>query len=483
MNMKHSLHYLALAALIAAACSQAEIKAPEGILEQRDTLDMTVTGNAAVAWKEGDAISLFSSADTTNRKFIAESADGSSATFAGKGVQGNVLCGVYPYNEDNAMYLDGRMAILTSAVPPLQTADTPSCVFVAVSEDGHLVFNPAGAVARLVISGESEEEISAVSVASASGENLSGPARIMAFNGGEPVMLASAFKEGNSATRKGSWNIGAEPVEIDVYVIPASLTDGYIVSVTKADGVRSEKLFNEPVCFRSGAVTTLSEYTVAGGAKYYFTYTAASKLDLEGYKHEFNEGIGKIYLMTPEIPESLLPFNTDITGITIPADIQKIGNNAFDNCSALSSIIFEEGSVLTSIGDQAFRKTAVKSVNFPKSLKTLGVQSFNNAASLVTVNFPEDSELETISQGAFNGATSLKNVVIPASLKSLDKAFNTKFTTKLVITFKGSTPATLAAATGIFNIKFLDSIYVPAASVDAYKAAWATYAKFIKAAE
>lgn len=481
--MKHSLHYFALTALIAASCAQAEIKAPEGMLEQRDTLDMTVTGNASVEWKEGDAISLFSSTDTTNRKFVVESSDGSSATFAGRGVLGNVLCGVYPYSEDNAMYLDGRMATLTGVVPAVQSEDTPSGVFVAVSGDGHLVFKPAGAVARLVISGESDEEISAVSVASASGENLSGPARIMAFNGGDPVMLASALKEGSAAMRKGSWNIGAEPVEIDVNVIPGSLAEGYIVSVTKADGVRSEKVFNEPVSFRSGAVTTLSNYTVEGGAKFYFTYTAASKLALEGYKHEFSDGVGKIYLMTPEIPASLLPYNTEITGITVPADIQTIGNNAFDNCTALASIKFEEGSVLTSIGDQAFRKTAVKKVDFPKSLKALGVQSFNNAASLVTVNFPEDSELETISQGVFNGATALKNVVIPASLKSLDKAFNTKFTTKLVITFKGETPAALTATTGIFNVNFLDTIYVPAASVDAYKAAWATYAKFIKAAE
>ena len=485
LTVKFYVNCLA-AALTAASCSQAEVNAPEAMLTKKDTVEFNVTGKdiPAVAWQEGDEISIFSSADTkSNRKFVVAAKDGETATFSGLGVKGGILCGVYPYNEMNALFLDGDMMTLTGVLPATQRAGEPSAVYVAVSDDGNLVFQPACATVRVTLKADgSVEEISSVSVSANGQENLSGPARIMAFNGGDPVMLASASKEGNAATLTGEWTIGNEPVILDINVIPGTMSEGYSISVTKSDGIKSEKKFSDNVTFRSGSVTALSDF-IFEGPKYFFTYTADEKLDLAGYKHEFSDGAGKVYLNTPEIPASLLTGNTVIKGVHIPADIETIGNQAFDNCTALASLTFEEGSVLTSIGSQAFRKTAVKTVNFPKSLNVLGVQSFNNAASLVTVTFPDDSNLETISQGVFNGAVSLKDVVIPASVKSLDKAFNTKFTTKLTITFKGVTPPTLAAATGIFNLSYLNAIYVPAESVDAYKTAWGTYAKYIKAIE
>ncbi len=485
-GMKRSLTYLAAAVIIASGCSQKEITAPERFISPKDTVDLSITGLDLpdMEWKEGDGISLFSTADTkSNRLFTVVSREVGTATFSGRIVRGSRLCAVYPYSEENSVTVDGKMLTVTGIVPASQIAGQPSDLYVAVSDDGNFSFLPSCAKARITVKADgSEEEIKAVSVTAAGGENLSGKARVMAFEGGIPVMLPSTDANGSSATLNGEWTIGEEPLTLDISVIPGALAEGYTISVTKSDGIKSEKKYETPVTFRSGSVTALADF-VFEGPKYYFLYTADEKLAVEGYKHEFSDGEGKIYLNTPEIPAGLLTGNTVIKGVHIPADIETIGDQAFDNCTSLASLTFEEGSVLTSIGSQAFRKTAVKTVNFPKSLNVLGVQSFNNAASLVTVTFPDDSNLETISQGVFNGAVSLKDVVIPASVKSLDKAFNTKFTTKLTITFKGVTPPTLAAATGIFNLSYLNAIYVPAESVDAYKTAWGTYAKYIKAIE
>ena len=173
------------------------------------------------------------------------------------------------------------------------------------------------------------------------------------------------------------------------------------------------------------------------------------------------------------VPASLLLQNKEITGVRIPANITEIGQAAFDNCSALATLEFEENSTLTSIGETAFRNCALTVVDFPASLEVLGVQSFNNCKKLTTVNFPSDSKLRRAEQGALNGCAALHDVVMPASLEYMDKIFNTQFTVKLVVHFLGTTPPELASnANNTFNVNFLDTIYVPAGCADAYITAW-----------
>ncbi len=46
-----------------------------------------------------------------------------------------------------------------------------------------------------------------------------------------------------------------------------------------------------------------------------------------------------------------------LTGINIPASVTTIGNNAFEGCSALTSVSFAAGSKLTSIATRIFTHT------------------------------------------------------------------------------------------------------------------------------
>ena len=474
-----------IAAIIAVGCSQSEIQQPEGLSFQKDTVNLEIVGDdfSQTIWEEGDSISLFSSADTdANLKFLVSSKNGNQATFSGKVVNGKTFCAIYPYNKSNKLTIDGDMAFVSASVPGIQTADAVSDVYVSVFKDNHLSFYPSCATARFALRSEGDSEsISAITLAGKGNENLSGPVKIMAFANGEPVMLPSGLTEGEKATLKGSWQLGSEPVVVDIKVAPADLDNGYIISVTKTDGIQSVKEYDERISLKSNNVTKLSDF-VFEGPKFYITYSADNKLDVSGYKNEFDEtsNTGKLFFNTSEVPEGILSGNTAIKGVAIPAEITAIGTMAFDNCTSLSSLAFEDGSNMTIIKDQAFRKTALKKLEFPKSLVTIGVQAFNNTGSLTTITFPDNSSLTTISQGAFNGSLKLANVVLPASVTSLDRCFNTKFSSNLIITIKAKTPPTLLSATGLFNVKFLNSIYVPAESVDAFKAAWTAYADFIK---
>lgn len=112
---------------------------------------------------------------------------------------------------------------------------------------------------------------------------------------------------------------------------------------------------------------------------------------------------------------------------------------------------------VTEIGGEAFKDAKMSSIVFPEGLSNIGFSAFSGCTNLTEVAFP--STLTSLAPNAFSGCTSLSSV------------------TSLAI----NPPA---AAINSFNNTSNDLvIYVPAESVDAYKAAngWSTYADKIQA--
>lgn len=101
------------------------------------------------------------------------------------------------------------------------------------------------------------------------------------------------------------------------------------------------------------------------------------------------------------------------TGITYT--ITEIGDNAFKNCSAITSMKIAAG--VTKIGNFTFRDcTGLTSVTFPATLTTLGNYAFYGCSSLQQVALPDG--LTSIGYDAF-ARTGLKNVVVPNSVTSV----------------------------------------------------------------
>lgn len=68
-----------------------------------------------------------------------------------------------------------------------------------------------------------------------------------------------------------------------------------------------------------------------------------------------------------------------ITSVTIPSSIEYIGNEAFRNCSKLTTIKFNTPSNLTNIGNYVFYDcTELTEVAIPESVTTIGSGVFNN---------------------------------------------------------------------------------------------------------
>ncbi len=98
-----------------------------------------------------------------------------------------------------------------------------------------------------------------------------------------------------------------------------------------------------------------------------------------------------------EIPAKLFSqagFRTDAV-ITIPATVTKIGQEAFGGNSAtnntnISSIVFEEGSQLTTIENQAFRYcTVITEFTIPETVTKIGTDAFRGCEKLMSITIPE----------------------------------------------------------------------------------------------
>lgn len=83
--------------------------------------------------------------------------------------------------------------------------------------------------------------------------------------------------------------------------------------------------------------------------------------------------------------------------IKIPEKVDSIEEKAFYECTSLSEVIFN--SSLTTIGNEAFRHTALKGVELPESLTSIGESAFADIPTLKSVVIPE--EVTSIAHNAF----------------------------------------------------------------------------------
>ncbi len=118
------------------------------------------------------------------------------------------------------------------------------------------------------------------------------------------------------------------------------------------------------------------------------------------------------------------------TEITIPSTlggnkVTVIGDTAFMNCGKITKVTIPDG--VTKIGETGspnavygafFECTALKEIVIPASVKSIAWCAFLRCTSLEQLNLPNG--LEQIGWGAFEGCSSLDSVVIPASVTLMD---------------------------------------------------------------
>lgn len=157
-----------------------------------------------------------------------------------------------------------------------------------------------------------------------------------------------------------------------------------------------------------------------------------------------------------------------------------IGQNAFNGCSSLEEVTFD--AVITSIGNSAFATCArlVEIDSIIEHCTSIGSSAFNNCASLESVTVP--AGVTAIQGSTFSYCGSLRKIVVLGDVTSVGASAFANCQKLNSITFKAATPPTLAN-TNAFTSTNQCNIYVPSASVEAYKTAsvWSNLASRIKA--
>ena len=160
------------------------------------------------------------------------------------------------------------------------------------------------------------------------------------------------------------------------------------------------------------------------------------------------------------IPDSAFKSCYDLANCNLPASCGSIATSAFQSCykHVLSDKDLTVLSKVATIGDSAF----------------YGAAALAHAIDLSGVN--------TIGQSAFYSCALLESVVIGEHVTSIGNNAFASIPALREVTVKATTPPTITDYT-FNNDSTLGAIYVPAASVDAYKAAsgWSTHAGKIQA--
>lgn len=74
-----------------------------------------------------------------------------------------------------------------------------------------------------------------------------------------------------------------------------------------------------------------------------------------------------------------------VTTAELPDSLTEVADNAFADCSALTSV--ELGGNITQIGSMAFANTLITQITIPESAETIGNSAFSNCAELKTVTW------------------------------------------------------------------------------------------------
>lgn len=215
-----------------------------------------------------------------------------------------------------------------------------------------------------------------------------------------------------------------------------------------------------------------------GGANFPTSGSVAYSADFATYVYSYSGNV-YVYEYRSEY-KGVSAIQNNVSALTINSGVTIIQANTFSGCSALTSANTIGCCGVDEIGDNAFRScSALTDTNVTYAAKVIGKNAFAYCRNLKEVIF---NYVETINNQAFYQCnnTSFHRVVLPNTIKKIGvQAFSYCSNLRMLYCY-ATTPPT-CDYTSFSNCHADFKIYVPTASVDAYKVAdgWSDYASKI----
>ena len=191
---------------------------------------------------------------------------------------------------------------------------------------------------------------------------------------------------------------------------------------------------------------------------------------------------------------------TSLRSITLPASVATIGENAFRQCTSLETVTLSNG--LTSIGVSAFYNcSSLTAIDIPASVTEIADDAFRNCSALATVTVDEANSVydsrdncnaivvsatntlllgckntfipqsvTALGKNSFDGCTGLTKIIIPSTVEAIGSYAFRSCGSLTTVTARNETPVTISSAS-TFSNRANATLYVPKASLEAYKAA------------
>ncbi|MBR6250913.1 MAG: leucine-rich repeat domain-containing protein [Bacteroidales bacterium] len=276
-----------------------------------------------------------------------------------------------------------------------------------------------------------------------------------------------------------------------------------LASITIPDGVTSigDNAFIQ--CGKLTSTTIPANVTSIGEDAFYGCTTLSSVEFAEGSKLEsigegaFCECKALTSFSFPDgvesIPANMFWGDEKLASVYISAGITSIGDNAFQDCNALSEITIAERNTafatesgilynktqtefvvipngisgaltfpntLTSIPNNTFKGKNITSVVIPASVQAIGDKAFYQCKSLELVVFAEGSQLQSIGECAFS-ETAISSITLPANLTETGEWAFSGCSNLTTVEFEEGSKMQIISEGSFDNCKFT-SITIPA---------------------
>lgn len=117
-----------------------------------------------------------------------------------------------------------------------------------------------------------------------------------------------------------------------------------------------------------------------------------------------------------ELPEKAFYKSKNVQNLILPKTLTTIGNEMF-YYSDLRSVVIPNG--VTTIGNDAFNHSLLTSIEIPASVETIESQAFIWCFKLATVTFEKGSRLKTLVGNTFADCSSITSIEIPAGVETI----------------------------------------------------------------